>query len=93
MRSWVEKLAKVIKKEGRSTWMDEVSFRQYHVKVENWRDSFNMFVKHFNEEEEGWDKCVNIKIYPDEYDLLKRVITDIEKSEEDALIEIFNSFE
>lgn len=95
MRSWVEKLANVIKKEGTYHWINEISIRNYNIKIDKFQENFKLYVSHFKkvENETYYDKSIYLKLYQDEYDLLYKIITDIEESEQDALIEIFNSFE
>lgn len=95
MRSWVEKLANVIKKEGTYHWINEISVRDYNIKIDKFQEKFKLYVSHFKkvENETYYDKNISLKLYQDEYDLLYKIITDIEESEQDALIKIFNSFE
>lgn len=95
MRSWVEKLAKVIKKEGTYHWINEIVVKNYNIKIDKFQEEFKLYVCHFKkvENEPYYDKRISLKLYQDEYDLLYKIITDIEESEQDVLIEIFNSFE
>lgn len=95
MRAWVEKLAKVVKNEGTYTYLGEINITNYRIKLEKFREDVSLFVSHFKtiNNEIYYDKSVNIKLYQDEYDLLHKIITDIEESEKDLIIETFNSFE
>lgn len=95
MRSWVEKLAKVIKKEGAYTYINEITIRNYRIKLEKFREDIGLYVHHYKviDNDAYYDKNVYLKLYQDEYDLLCKIFKDVEESEQDALIEIFNSFE
>lgn len=95
MRAWVEKLSKAIKNEGIYTYLSEIIITNYRIKLEKFREDISLFVSHFKtiDNETYYDKHVSIKLYPDEYDLLHKVITDIEESEKDNIIKTFNSFE
>ena len=84
MRTFVEKLANAIKERGVGT--------EYCVRV----DGFKITIY------ETWNcrslELVNpdyvrgdLKIYDDEYDLLKRAMTDCQQKTEDALIEQLNN--
>lgn len=95
MRSWVEKLAKVIKKEGTYTYINEINIRNYRIKLEKFREDIGLYINHYKVigDDAYYDKNIYLKLYQDEYDLLYKIFKDIEESEQDALIEIFNSFE
>lgn len=95
MRSWVEKLAKVIKKEGVYTYISEITIRNYRIKLEKFREDFGLYVHHYKviDNDAYYDKNIYLKLYQDEYDLLYKIFKDLEESEQDALIDIFNSFE
>lgn len=95
MRTWVEKLAKVIKNEGAYTYLGEITITNYRIKLDKFREDMSLYVEHFKiiDNEARYDKYICIKLYQDEYDLLHKVIKDIEESEINIIIETFNSFE
>lgn len=86
MRQWVENLAKVTKDEG-------YFYDGYIMKVKDiqWSltgldDSKNLWVKLMKE-----DRLSSIKIYEDEYDLLKSTTDYLKKANQDYIINQLNN--
>lgn len=85
MRQWIEKLAKVTKEEGYvSDYGCEV--KDIRWVVCGWNNDKNVTITLIKE-----NRCTSVKIYEDEYDLLKSVNEYLRKLNQDYIIEKLNN--
>ena len=86
MRQWVEKLANISKNEGRYHEAFTVIFNDIRLSVIKWDGILSLSVKLIKE-----DRVDSIKIYEDEYDLLKSTTDYLKKTNQDYIIEKLNN--
>lgn len=86
MRQWVEKLAKHSKENGQYYDRFTVVVDDIRWSVVNWDSIINLYVKLIKE-----DRVDSIKIYEDEYDLLKSTTDYLKKANQDYIIEKLNN--
>lgn len=86
MRQWVEKLANISKNEGRYHEAFTVIVNDIRWSVIKWDGILSLSVKLIKE-----DRVDSIKIYEDEYDLLKSTTDYLKKANQDYIIEKLNN--
>lgn len=86
MRQWVEKLANISKNEGRYHEAFTVIVNDIRWSVIKWDGILSLSVKLIKE-----DRVDSIKIYEDEYDLLKSTTDYLKKTNQDYIIEKLNN--
>lgn len=86
MRQFVEKLAIVSKKEGKYYDISTVIVNDIRWSLSDWDGSKNLYIRFIKE-----DRSDSIKIYEDEYDLLKSVNEYLRKLNQDYIIEKLNN--
>lgn len=86
MRQWVENLAKVTKEEGYLCNGYIMKVKDIQWSLTGLDDSKNLWVKLMKE-----DRLSSIKIYEDEYDLLKSVNDYLRKANQDYIINQLNN--
>lgn len=86
MRQWVEKLAKITKEEGYFCDGFTMKVKDIQWSLTALDDGKNLWVKLMKE-----DRLDSIKIYEDEYDLLKSVSDYLKKTNQDYIIEKLNN--
>lgn len=91
MRTWIEKLAEKSKKEGAYKCLDNCIIDKVMVwAVTSFDSSLQLYINYLDENN-NYKDSINLKIYPDEYDLLDLVIRQKKQELRLATIDFLNN--
>lgn len=88
MRQWIENLAEISKKEGLNREGYSCEIKDIRWSVISWPEYYTIDIKLIKE-----NRNTSIKIYEDEYDLLKSVINYLNEENQDYIIEKLNNLQ